>query len=1064
MPQPDNRREQGAVTQTTQQQVAPKGQMAPSISPVSGGAAAAAPVLQIGQQAQIRQTGAELYQALAGTLQGVAQGLQNYEKMYQLQSEKDYADFETDYAQQVERTHNDPKLMKLWLDNNTYKPNRVTAKRYHSLRADIVGKDYLSHQNDEWIEISKKLGQMPLPQAMEWANSNIGQYDEGSPVYANLQGFIVEGSGKLAASQRSLATGQLSMEMKQDSLGFIQRLHGAGFFDLSSLEMNTIMQARSLGLVQEASKPDGTSVLLYNGQEFTPHTVPYGLMAELHDQIGQIAALDPDRVSAAMEGNKFNETVLRAGSTAGQALTTDVKRATAGFIYGASANSDGTWKAIIEGQIPATTPNRGSAIGSVISDALSQLKNNPEMNEGERWARMLNMQGWFDYEANSSFYDNLGLHSQDAVDAFYRKERDSIEVSLRESGQKLSAQGADTQDNLFGSATSTAQITQLSRQIFNNQIVPYLATIATEDHPVMITGFAMVPTGPMGISFPVPKSINLKDYDAEMQEGFIPGAITFVDTTMSGQVSFAYNWREGDLPEGVNSEGVFVGTANTDKIPKEVQDRLATMAVSMREARAAEDLMMGKPIDSRELAITGMDRIISSSPEQGIALLARNAGKGNELLSEESATALAEYFTPERLATLDQPTRKALSEAYNNSDVFKNAIDSSSGNENVAHLRDTMYRFGHLLDSPAQITRLTSTLRTKFPTRLQAATQEITELPVEGLIAAYALLETDEGKANGGLRGAALTGYAAQYERYSGGQSLVEDLQSSDSEVQQSALNFVRTSSRDSATMGNLIAGAFLSQEEMVDALATGRYPNQSLATFDPNNLAAPGRVSMTAETQVFADFALNVLKESKGDIAATAELLNVPTFIIQGLADGTELNPTTVRNAFSYLTAPGFISVRPRGAGGVSAGKTENGSYYSEAEYSVGFSLDRLPSDLSEQLRSRLEVYFNGPANVTFTRRLYNSTQGNGVPPTTKTGNQIKQDLDKAEAAAIAHAYVSGGTMGVVSQEIKMAVYKWWNGVNSWFDRRSPETEEISRRADEGISNVARGTGLLVP
>lgn len=102
MPQPDNQRERGAVTQGSQQQVAPQGQMAANISPISGGAAAAAPVLQIGQQAQIKQTGAELYQALAGISSGVQQGLQNYEKMFNLVSESQYADFETAYVAEVD--------------------------------------------------------------------------------------------------------------------------------------------------------------------------------------------------------------------------------------------------------------------------------------------------------------------------------------------------------------------------------------------------------------------------------------------------------------------------------------------------------------------------------------------------------------------------------------------------------------------------------------------------------------------------------------------------------------------------------------------------------------------------------------------------------------------------------------------------------------------------------------------------------------------------------------------------------------------------------------------------
>ena len=122
MPQPDNRRERGAKTQTSQQTVAPQGQMPGTISPISGGAAAAAPVLQIGQQAQIKKTGAELYQAIAGVAQGVQQGIKNYEQMYSLVSETEYADFETSYIKENERVKGDPTKMKTWMDAQTYKP------------------------------------------------------------------------------------------------------------------------------------------------------------------------------------------------------------------------------------------------------------------------------------------------------------------------------------------------------------------------------------------------------------------------------------------------------------------------------------------------------------------------------------------------------------------------------------------------------------------------------------------------------------------------------------------------------------------------------------------------------------------------------------------------------------------------------------------------------------------------------------------------------------------------------------------------------------------------------
>ncbi len=287
--------------------------------------------------------------------------------------------------------------MKLWLDNNTYKPNRVTARKYNQLSASISGQDYLAHQNDKWFEISNRLSSMAPVDALNWANTHLNEYDESSPVYSNLRGFITETQAKLSASSRALATDQLAGEFRQDSLGFIQRMHAAGFSDLTSPVARAIVQGRSLGFVQETTNPDGSVNLNYKGQSFDFTSIPDDLLPSLNSEIGFMFAADPDRVNAAQAGNQFNDTDLVAASQRAAALGADQKRMFAAAIEGAARGRDSSkvLKGIIVGSVTPDSKDPISVIGSGISTASENIASNEELSIYDRYSSLKNLEKFF---------------------------------------------------------------------------------------------------------------------------------------------------------------------------------------------------------------------------------------------------------------------------------------------------------------------------------------------------------------------------------------------------------------------------------------------------------------------------------------------------------------------------------------------------------------------------------------------------------------------------------------------------------------------------------------------
>jgi len=409
MPQPDNQRERGAATAGSQRQVAPQGQMAANISPVSGGAAAAAPVLQIGQQAQIRDPGTALYEAIGGIARGVEVGLQNYEKMYNLVSETQYAEFETDYIKESERVKNDPIKMKTWLENNSYKPNRVTAKRYHTLHAEVNGKAYEEDQRDQWLRMQEKLSVMTNEQALEFLNNEIPKYDEDSPIYKEMQQSLFKVKGNVAASVRNAQMGIEQLRMRQQNLDIVSQMQDR-FPELNTPAFQTMLIGSSLGLVT-IDPAAGTITYNKTNQTFSPNAIDEAVVQQLQQEIGEsVPAKGADYVAQAFKAADLPQSVYgpsrsRIGISDVEAITA-IRQAVNGMEPEKGVRS-------FLASLPKDEKTKGRA-EAYLSKAAESITTDSSLPPLERARRLEVLSRVIDWESGAGgIWSHLGIEDQD---------------------------------------------------------------------------------------------------------------------------------------------------------------------------------------------------------------------------------------------------------------------------------------------------------------------------------------------------------------------------------------------------------------------------------------------------------------------------------------------------------------------------------------------------------------------------------------------------------------------------------------------------------------------------
>lgn len=392
MPQPDNKREYGSTTQGSQRTVTPQGQKAANISPISGGAASAAPVLQIGQQAQIKQTGAELFQALGGAFQGISQGIQNYEKMYDMVSKRDYANFESEYYAEQERVHNDPKLMQDWMESSRYKPNRVTAGSYQRLRAGVYQRDYEAQQQDDVLSMQKFLVDKPLHEQISYLGGKLDSYEPDSPAYKWIEKTQLEAGSKAATQARAVTIGSQTLEAKNkniDLAGQILATDQNAYGDvITTPRFRLALQAKALGLADIKQNEQGQWVFEMGegGQQYDLSALPADLDASLAEGIGQ-AGIEKgnDYVEGMLSASILPKSVFNAGRGARNQSQVDSMNAFNALPSGESSD-------LIRG-----SDNPVSTAGSVAD----MIFNDPSMDDPQKREHLLHVLSTFESGAMS---------------------------------------------------------------------------------------------------------------------------------------------------------------------------------------------------------------------------------------------------------------------------------------------------------------------------------------------------------------------------------------------------------------------------------------------------------------------------------------------------------------------------------------------------------------------------------------------------------------------------------------------------------------------------------------
>ena len=987
MPQPDNKREYGSTTQTSQSTVAPQGQMAANISPISGGAAAAAPVLQIGQQAQIKDKGTALYEAISGAAQGIQQGIQNYEQMYKLQSEKDYADFETAYIQESERVNNDPTKMKAWMDNQTYKPNRVTAKRYHSVRADINGKAYEEDQNDQWMSIQKRAASMTATDALAYYNEILPEYDENSPVAKSLESGIIKLEGNVAASTRQAQMSISELEFRRQNVETIQALHKAGFEDLSGPGMEAMFTARALGIVEI----DNNGTIIYGGNAFDPNSITGPVMEMIKEDVGNAVSLQGgDYVGAAMAAANLPVSITRPRGAEGNNLSAG---GAAEFVrQGALARDSAS---MLSGL--TNSPNPEATLNQII---------NPEAydNTSQYLQALVQIEDTFgDWEASKATLEELGFTKEtwEANTAGWRR---TLKDSRNKAVNQLVEQGVLSHRSRTSQAVSPREIEMSSRQMARD--IAGVLSLSDENAKIILAvGNEEGKLVSREVSIDEVDDLDFQYIDilgVRVSDPSLGSAPLMFDDTGSGAV---FRSTGTDLDAQLNTPQM-----------RELMGKAAQDAV---EVGFADQIIQGRNLDamSQEDYRIGMSRIAQRDPMMAIRIGAQaptpNGMDPLPLTEDKDAqTAIVKTLTEGNIASMSEDDRKAVG-------IY--LARSSSLREKLTPRNRAFAQFSAFAppdSSPDQVKQYvddahiisTSNQYTELTTEADKLRKDLYVEPGEDASAIEqfrALAGSDTGDAS---QRALATGLSNSYSGVTG-RDIFDDLQSADDTVRVTAQSFMDRHLSKASSMGALLKTGLLTPEGLNEAVMSVR---TSDLPRDPNTLYDGSGGFSSAEAQ--GGIALlewvgdNRDEETKNGLARAF-----------GSSSFEELKNRVGAGKLEDLFSD--LKVIPLPETRTSVKLDNEGRRFTEYRYRIDFS----ELDVDDKLRRELEESSN--LGLTITRRSYTDRPPYGM---------VKARRDQAQASITAVRTITN-VEEAVTDKVKRTFFgalktgvqlkTWWDG-----------------------------------
>ena len=431
MPVPDNKRQKGAATPESKQVVAPqnRGQANVNISPVGGPAGQLNSGVQIGRQAQIVNPGTGLFEAISGAARGAQQGIQNFQALEKNVSESRYAEFETAYIQESERVKGDPTKMISWMDQQEYRPTRITASRYHSQRAKLQGLSDEQYTESELRQLSNQASLLAPVDQLEFYNTKMELYAPDSDVYKALENSRNKLRATVSSSNWETSQEMLRQTWQNETNEITAQLLASGVpaADLQHPGFRRLMEMYHVGAGEIKFDPQNPRMVTVDGETIDlAGGITSDLDLMLQEKLGSWAGTDQARLyrlESAMQTSAPSHALLSGAKPNGPAKENYLAAMNAAS-RGRFDNASRAMQAAIDLGVEP-----GKDMTTFLKDSFDSVVNDPNHSSAENLRALISMDQIFDFEARQGWWESRGIYSQEAVNEL--RKNSGYEKSLK---------------------------------------------------------------------------------------------------------------------------------------------------------------------------------------------------------------------------------------------------------------------------------------------------------------------------------------------------------------------------------------------------------------------------------------------------------------------------------------------------------------------------------------------------------------------------------------------------------------------------------------------------------